>query len=304
MFKLVTQLLNTFSSRNQNTISEMPARGLKLLVKADSDYQNDESLLTEEDRSSYDLLKYRHKLPKWTIYLLLISLFINIEFGVMIWKYRRPPVLDTLPRSKYAGLQRTNIEPYVLQTKFSSENDTLQTQLWHDINVNYGVVALSDEWAAAHGLRIAQRFPWDTSKGIYILHGFHNLHCLKIIHISIDEYRHGEQQSNSWHHISHCLDGLRRQILCDADDTPRATERRAEVVSGVGQHRRCRSWKALEEWAKKHNACYKRPERDDGKPTIEQFKHCPPGSPYVVTDDYVPTDEFLVGLPEESIEMD
>ncbi|KAL6239889.1 hypothetical protein BDW75DRAFT_68858 [Aspergillus navahoensis] len=123
-----------------------------------------------------------------------------------------------------------------------SANVTLADTLWHSINIDSGVVALPDSFAASHNLRTAQRFPWDPSQGIYILHGFHNLHCLKIIHISLFEFRNGREQSRTWHHIAHCLDALRRQILCDADDTPRATERRVEVVSGVGQHRVCRDW--------------------------------------------------------------
>jgi hypothetical protein len=57
-----------------------------------------------------------------------------------------------------AGLRRNIEEPYVRVTKYSSENETQQAQLWHDINVDYGVVALSDEWAAKHNLRTAQRF--------------------------------------------------------------------------------------------------------------------------------------------------
>ncbi|OTA98112.1 hypothetical protein M426DRAFT_31074, partial [Hypoxylon sp. CI-4A] len=121
----------------------------------------------------------------------------------------------------YAGLQRNREEPYVLVTPYSSDNETLQDQMWRGINVDPAVVALSDNWARQHDLRTAQRFPWDQTKGIYILHGFHNLHCLKIIYISLSEYRRGLPQSRSWHHISHCLDALRRQIICDADDTPR-----------------------------------------------------------------------------------
>lgn len=242
----------------------------------------------------------KQRTSKWMIFLLSVSLLTNLFLGIIVWRVPQQSLLDA--PSKYAGLQRTRVEPYVRQTQYSSDNETLQAQLWHNINVNYGVVALSDEWAAQHDLRTAQRFPWDVTKGVYILHGFHNLHCIKIIYISLYEYRHGQVQSRAWHHVSHCLDALRRQIMCDADDTPRATERRAEVVSGVGQHRKCRDWTALENWAKEHTACYKRPEMPDDKPIIERFKHCPPDTPYIVTDDYVPTDEFLVGLPEESTE--
>ncbi|KAI1079500.1 hypothetical protein F5B20DRAFT_166791 [Whalleya microplaca] len=238
--------------------------------------------------------------PKLLLGLLLTSTLLNLVFLVLS-SYL---ALKSESPSKYANLQRNREEPYVRVTQYSSDNETLQEELWRDINIDYGVVALSDEWAAQHGLRTAQRFPWDQSKGIYILHAFHNLHCLKIIHISLVEYKHGNPQSRDWHHISHCMDALRRQIMCDADDTPRATEHRKEVVSGLLQHRKCRSWEELETFAKKHTACYKRPEdpERDGKPILERFKHCPPESGYVITDDYVPTDEFMVGLPEESIE--
>lgn len=208
--------------------------------------------------------------------------------------------------SHFAGLERNMDEPYVQITPFSSDNETVSDQLWKDINIDHGVVALSDSWAAEHGLRTAQRFPWDQTKGIYILHGFHNLHCLKIIHMSLSEYRQESTQSRSWHHISHCMDALRRQILCDADDTPRATERRREVVSGLHQHRKCRSWEALEDFAKSHTACYKRPDSpvENESSKLERFKHCPAGSGYTISDTYTPVDAFLEGLPEESQDND
>lgn len=258
-----------------------------LLTDTESDCDQEGSL-PEKQKSSNN---------KWLLGPLFMSAIINV---ILVLFLARSSYIE--PPSKYAGLWRNIEEPYVRVTKYASENETLQTQLWHDINIDSGVVALSDEWATKHNLRTAQRFPWDQNKGVYILHGFHNLHCLKIVHISLDEYRRGEPQSRSWHHISHCMDALRRQILCDADDTPRATERRAEVVTGLLQHRKCRSWEALEKFAKEHTACYKRPDRPDDTPIIERFKHCPPGSGYTITDNYVPSDKFLVGLPGESIE--
>ncbi|KAI0469383.1 hypothetical protein F4859DRAFT_487986 [Xylaria cf. heliscus] len=231
---------------------------------------------------------------------LLVSVVFNSVFISLYFRSLSHPEAPTI----YAHLERVREEPYVIVTPYSSENETLQDELWYNINVDAAVVALGDDWAAKHGLRTAQRFPWDQSKGIYILHGFHNLHCLKIIYISMSEYRRGMPQTRSWHHVSHCLDALRRQIICDADDTPRATDRRVEVVSGLYQHRRCRSWEQLEEFAKKHTACYKRPKTPDEKDPskLERFSHCPPDSGYVVTDDYMPTEPLLSGLPEESIQ--
>lgn len=228
-------------------------------------------------------------------------LFLSLTINIFIFANFASNCNSYQNASKYADLRRTHTEPYVLLTDYSSSNTTLADDLWHSINIDNGVVALSDSFAASRNLRTAQRFPWDTTKGIYILHGFHNLHCLKIIYISLFEFRNNKSQSRSWHHIAHCLDALRRQILCDADDTPRATERRAEVVSGVGQNRVCRDWGELEQWAQTHTACYKRPERPDDETGLRRFMHCPPDSGYVVDEGYVPTDEILVGLPEESI---
>lgn len=211
--------------------------------------------------------------------------------------------VSSAPKSKYAGLERNREEPYILLTNYSSDDLALQDKLWHDINVDDAVVALSDDWAAEHGLRTSQRFPWDESKGIYILHGFHNLHCIKIIHLAMAEYREGVEQTRSWHHVAHCMDALRRQIMCDADDTPRATDRRPEVYSGVGQHRMCRNWDDLISFSRKNTACYKRPETPsvDGGHSINRYKHCPPDSGYVIRDDYVPTDPYVTGLPLENM---
>jgi hypothetical protein len=270
------------------------------------DNENDAlPLMSEDGASSYGEKYFRSadsiQSRKYLLLRLLLVISLSINIILVILVFFTSGTAES--RSKFGKLRRNHEEPYVHLTQFSSENDTLQDQLWHNINVDHGVVALSDEWAVQHGIRTAQRFPWDQSKGVYILHSYHNLHCLKIVYISISEYRHGEHQSRDWHHISHCMDALRRQILCDADDTPRATERRAEVVSGLLQHRKCRSWEDLERFAKQHTACYKRPERPDGKPRLERFKHCPPDSGYIVLDDYVPTEDFLVGLPEESLEQ-
>lgn len=41
-----------------------------------------------------------------------------------------------------------------------------------------GVVALSDKFVATKKLPTAMRYPWGMSKGVYLLQGFHNLHCI------------------------------------------------------------------------------------------------------------------------------
>ncbi|KAF2963530.1 hypothetical protein GQX73_g10050 [Xylaria multiplex] len=279
-----------------NSIDSIEQRGL-LGGDSEESRHNEKSLLQSFTRSHAN-----SRTQKAALFVLSVSIAFNVLLATLYLRALSPSQSEA--PSKYAELKHVREEPYVIVTPYASDNETLQDQLWYNINVDSAVVALSDDWVAQHELRKAQRFPWDQSKGIYILHGFHNLHCLKIVYISMSEYRRGKPQTRSWHHVSHCLDALRRQIICDADDTPRATDRRVEVVSGLHQHRQCRSWEQLEDFAKRHTACYKRPENPDeaSASKLDRFKHCPPDSGYVVTDDYVPTEELLEGLPEESLQ--
>jgi len=80
--------------------------------------------------------------------------------------------------SPQANLERNAPVPFAKDTPYTNPNETLANKLWDDINIDVGMVALPEEFVAAHGLPIAQRFPRDRSKGIYLLNGHHNLHCI------------------------------------------------------------------------------------------------------------------------------
>jgi hypothetical protein len=58
----------------------------------------------------------------------------------------------------------------------TAEHDTL----WASTSYDRGNIALSDTYAGQKGLLRAQLFPWDTSKGIYLINPYHNLHCVKM----------------------------------------------------------------------------------------------------------------------------
>ncbi|KAF2763636.1 hypothetical protein EJ03DRAFT_379256 [Teratosphaeria nubilosa] len=160
-------------------------------------------------------------------------------------------------RSPYAGLTQDTVSLLDGHSPYTDANVTLRDQLWLDINVDDGMIALDDSDVAKWNLPRSQRFPWDTTKGIYLLQGHHNLHCARSIYISLMEYREGLPQSRKHHHIIHCLDALRRDVICNADDTPRYTTDNPSPETGHGQHRRCRNWDALNDWAKQHCACYR-----------------------------------------------
>lgn len=79
-----------------------------------------------------------------------------------------------------AELSRDVAIPFTLDTIFSGSNRSLADEAWSspEFLTDIGAVALSDDWVRSKDLPEAQRFPWDHSKGVYILNGFHNMHCL------------------------------------------------------------------------------------------------------------------------------
>jgi hypothetical protein len=80
-----------------------------------------------------------------------------------------------------AGLKRDiPIEIYPT-TKYTGDNITEVRALWEELSGDTGVVALSAVFVEEKRLKQAMRFPWDEEKGVYLLQGFHNLHCLVCI---------------------------------------------------------------------------------------------------------------------------
>ena len=70
--------------------------------------------------------------------------------------------------------------PFKIDTEYTSSNRSIEDQAWASARLipDQGLVALTDDFARSKGQPSAQRFPWDKSKGIYILNGFHDMHCL------------------------------------------------------------------------------------------------------------------------------
>lgn len=68
-------------------------------------------------------------------------------------------------------------------------------------------------------------------------------------------------QTYNVYHIVHCLDNIRSDLMCAADDTPRYIPVDAHTAQppkrlSEGQERQCRDWKKLERWAKEHDSCF------------------------------------------------
>lgn len=178
-----------------------------------------------------------------------------------------------------AGLERNISRPW---TPLVAHNETEQDEIWENTSYDVGQIALSDDYARSKGLPRAQRFPWDKTKGVYLINAYHNIHCVKTIRIALTEFRSNSAQSSHWGHIQHCLLVLRDEVICNADDVPRYTGFQQNRASGQGQYRMCRDFSKLEDWAMKHTACWRHIGKmgDPGFRELDRYRFCPEGSPY------------------------
>lgn len=83
-------------------------------------------------------------------------------------------------------------------------------------------------------------------------------------------------------HFGHCLESLRQDMMCLADDTPMPTIDKVHQI-GNGQVRQCRDWDALVAWTQEpdRHACYHMLDDYRKVPhTLEQFDYCDRGSRY------------------------
>jgi hypothetical protein len=61
---------------------------------------------------------------------------------------------------------------------YDNKDPKVTEESWDSLRYDLGSVALADEYIESRGLPRAQRFPWDESKGLYFLNGYHGVHCL------------------------------------------------------------------------------------------------------------------------------
>jgi hypothetical protein len=106
----------------------------------------------------------------------------------------------------------------------------------------------------------------------------------KFIRRAFVDYQRGRSPELNGQHVLHCLDTLRQDVMCVADDTPMPTGHEARAI-GDGQPTMCRNFKKLTEWinAPERNACHRAP--DDYRSithSIERYAFCQEG-----TDNYV-----------------
>ncbi|MCJ1312465.1 hypothetical protein MMC25_006139 [Agyrium rufum] len=178
--------------------------------------------------------------------------------------------------SRYAHLTKTIMKPFNPDALVHMTSEAHADAFWDNINLDAGIVALPHQFVEEQGLPEAFPFPWEPTRGVYLLNGYHSVHCLKRIRKTIVELRRGEEPSYPWAHTDHCLSSLLDDAFCAADDTPKKDQ-----DSPGTQYRQCRDWSELEAWARQHTACYKFiNETSSTLPLLDRYQFCPADSPY------------------------
>jgi len=259
------------------------------MVKSERSSMSEDNRLLQDSSSEDDFhyaQAHRAKFQSRSSRVLLVGLILSIlvNSGFILFIGSKTSFTFAAPkheRSKYADLAWDLNIPFEWATDYANPNLTESGALWDAIMFDVGFVALPYEWTDSVDLPRAQEFPWDRTQGLYVINAYHALHCLKNVHRAIREYHFGLPQTLSMMHITHCMDSLRGDIMCQADDSPRYTTISKSPESAVGQIRQCRDWTKLEEWAASHTSCYNYiSAAADNINQFERFKFCPKDSPY------------------------
>lgn len=102
----------------------------------------------------------------------------------------------------------------------------------------------------------------------------------KILHSTLTKLRDGHPLDFVFSHALHCLDALRQDVICFADDTPLYSSLEHPGSPGVSQGRQCRSWEKLETYSHEHTSCWRDINPTEPIDTLLRYRYCPPGSPY------------------------
>jgi len=208
----------------------------------------------------------------------LVIILLYIACAILTFSYAFQP-LERLPRTKVSEYhiksEDTRWRKFQWNTNIYSSEDPIDdiavNTAWDQIVPAFGFVAMDHIWAAEHNLPASMSLPSDSSKGVYIIDAYHQIHCLTIIRKTMMELSSGLPLSVPMQHSQHCFDSLLQYIMCgNSGDTLLYTWGRNET--GDGQLRRCIDWDSRKKWAHENTACCS--DGDHPIPLFEHFNHC------------------------------
>lgn len=112
----------------------------------------------------------------------------------------------------------TQYKPFLWNTEYSSEDQTVQDEMWNSIVWTHGLIAVDQEWAKSQNWPETMARPNNGSQAVYLLEAYHEVHCLRVMRQMFKESP-GSPAPLSEHqarHIDHCFDSLLQVRLCPA----------------------------------------------------------------------------------------
>jgi len=205
-----------------------------------------------------------------------------ISINQRAFSLAKTPTRTVFANLEYDAIQiaRTADNPYTIER--SDLRNASRDENWDSINVDRTVVVIDHKEARRLGLPKSSNYVWDDTKGMYIINVYHQLHCLKKLYRRITEDEKDLPRSSSSEHLVHCIDALRQDVVCIADDNLRWNDGTSLKADGEGQIRQCKDFSKLEEWAlaPERNSCFRRELVEDNLDYYQHFRQCPPDSPF------------------------
>ncbi|XWW99249.1 hypothetical protein V2A60_007258 [Cordyceps javanica] len=258
---------------------KMDVKGYYQLSQSEQSNQ-DESSMNSSESSKYESIKRNIWKLCWCA-----ALFCSVCLNALLLSQSSEYTSSKeLTLSKYANLAQNVPTSRNYSSIYSSPDRSEADAAWKklQLDIEAGWVALEDRHSESIGLPHSVRWPWDDSKGIYILSAAHELHCVYVLRTFINNVNDGEKDFRYSHgHAAHCIEALREVVMCAADDYPlykgalNAAAGKENPRAGFGTVKMCRDWKKLVAWAKEHTACWQEAKTDDLE---DKFKKCPDDS--------------------------
>ncbi|RMZ73144.1 cytochrome p450 [Pyrenophora seminiperda CCB06] len=266
------------------------------LELSDGEYRDDEGLLmaSKEDESWDEGQKtplasrQRNAFALWTI--LLSSLAVNFS---QTWWLAGDAIRHSLASHSLAGQSATSVwgesfdivyRPLYPKEQYAYTNlgSQVANEMFRSFDPDKGVVALPK--GAPHVLP-SKEFPWDKTKEVFVLSGYHSLHSVKVLW---SELRKLSSDKPLTAHVLHSLHVLWQDTLCAARADPMTISgivTNRVLVDKFNQTRFCRDWRELEQLRKDNTACYRKLVGSSGSSEKEkdpwaEWQFCPEGSPY------------------------
>jgi hypothetical protein len=164
----------------------------KLLSSTGNDYSDDDLESCDADETKFALDGPSRNFTPYLAVALLLSLILNCVLLVAYYLARGQMHLCPSEYSKLsifnsrisqglqvlAGLGLTTKATYWQSTAYTDENRTISDAVWEAIDTSPNTISLDKDYTRKHNLADSIPFPWDQSKGLYIVKAFHHMHCL------------------------------------------------------------------------------------------------------------------------------